>query len=247
MKLIDVPRSQKAPHTGADTAGPAKKLVESTESLARITSQTEKSAAFSDGVNHRQQRKAVALENVAYGGPAAAIDRTVAKNLWRELGGRSLLDAAANAQHVKNLEKASEILGVVEKLPGRLGSITSFRPQDAFLLYEHCFPNPDEREPIGDIKDRLKTYDKGGEADGANFHAHAFTDKEGDVIAYSQGSTVPSSEGLFFYWQYGCVADADYMKSAYGKDTNPRQHGVMNTIHAVNGGTLLAAADRGSL
>jgi hypothetical protein len=199
---------------------------------------------FTGDATRKAQKKTVALEAVVHEKTGPAIDGGVAKNLWRELGGRSLLDAAANAQHVANLEKAASIIGVIEKLPGRLGSITGFRPQDAFHLYEHCFPNPDEQEPVSDIKARLKTYDKGAEDDGANFHAHVFTDKGGDVIAYSQGSTVPSEQGLFYFWQYGCVADADYMKSAYGKDSNPRQHGVMNTIHAVNGATLLTAAEQ---
>ena len=218
--------------------------VDATRPTRSLSVSPDTQTSYQDGTTLSRQKKTVAVDMREHNGGGAEIDGAVAKNLWRELGGRSLLDAAANAQHVRNLEKAAGIIGVIEKLPGRLGSVTSFRPQDAFLLYEHCFPNPDEQEPVADIKARLKTYDKGDEADGANFHAHAFTDKDGDVIAYAQGSTVPSEEGLFFFWQYGCVADADYMKSAYGKDSNPRQQGVMNTIHAVNAATLMTAAEQ---
>jgi hypothetical protein len=174
----------------------------------------------------------------------SAIDGAVGKNLKGAISGRTLSSAAANQKHLAKMEESTQVVSVVERLPGRLGSVTSFKPKEAFQLYEHCFPNPDEREPIEDIKARLKTYDKGPDADGGCFHAQGFADRDGHVVAYAQGSTVPSAEGLFYYWQYGCVADRDYMKETYGKDVNPREHGVLNTIHAVNAATLQATCDK---
>ena len=201
---------------------------------------------FTDGAKEKKQRTVVAVEQKSGGGAASSIDAAVGKNLAKALGGRTLASAASNAKHLQKMAESADIIAVVEKLPGRLGSITGFKPAEAFKLYEHCFPNPDEREPIADIKARLKDYDKGAADDGGNFHALAFADKDGDVVAYSQGSTVPSTEGLFYYWQYGCVADADYMKERFGKDVNPREHGVLNTIHGVNAATLEAtAAEKG--
>jgi hypothetical protein len=172
------------------------------------------------------------------------IDRAAGKNLKKALGARTIAESAANAQHLAKMEQSAGTVALIEKLPGRLNSIAAFKVRDAFRLYEHCFPNDDEREPIEDIKDRIKQYEGLSPPDGADFHAHVFADKEGAVVGYAQGSTVPCDAGLFYYWQYGCVADRDYMKEHYGKDVNPREQGVLNTIHGVNAATLQATADR---
>jgi hypothetical protein len=201
---------------------------------------------FVDGKREKKRSHVVGGGAVAEVGGAASssgIDAVVGKHLKKALGGKTLAGAAANDKQLRKMTESLAVIATVEKLPGRLGSITGFKPSDAFKLYEHCFPNPDEREPIGDIKDRLKHYDGGAEKDGGNFHALSFADKEGHVVAYSQGSTVPSKQGLFYYWQYGCVADGDYMKERYGSKSNPREHGVLNTIHGVNAATLEATAE----
>lgn len=203
-------------------------------------------ATTADGLSPSRQAEARVVG--AVGGvaakPTSGIDAAVGLHLKRALGGASLQSGAANAKHVTKMEQSAKVIAVVERLPGRLGSITSFSPKDAFRLYEHCFPNPDEREPIADIKARLKTYDRGATPDGAAFHAHAFADDQGRVVGYAQGSTVPtpSGEGLFYYWQYGCVADRAYMQDNYGVDTNPREHGVLNTMHGIAAATLVAGA-----
>jgi hypothetical protein len=199
---------------------------------------------FDDGRAAGQQRRVLGAEPARASTARSAIDAAMGTNLQKALGGGTITSAAANAKHGRKMEESSAVVAVVEKLPGRLGSITAFKPDEAFQLYEHCFPNPDEREPVADIKDRLKRYDAGADADGAGFHATAFADKDGHVVGYAQGSTVPSTEGLFYYWQYGCVADRDYMKETYGKDVNPRDHGVLNTIHGVNAATLEATAQK---
>ena len=174
----------------------------------------------------------------------SAIDRAAGKHLTQALGGQTLAESASNAQHLAKMEQSAGVVALVEKLPGRLNSIAAFKVKDAFRLYQHCFPNDDEREPIKDIKDRVKHYDGLSPADGGDFHAHVYADKDGAVVGYAQGSTVPCDAGLFYYWQYGCVADRDYMKQHYDKDVNPREQGVLNTIHGVNAATLMATADR---
>jgi hypothetical protein len=177
-------------------------------------------------------------------GDTAPIDQCLGKNLKKALGGETLADNAANTAHLGKMNESTTVVSTIEKLPGRLNSIASFKVKDAFRLYEHCFPNPDEREDTGDIKARIKSYDGKLPADGGDFHAHVYADSTGAVVGYSQGSTVPSDAGLFYYWQYGCVADRAYMKEHYGKDVNPREHGVLNTIHGVNAATLVATANR---
>lgn len=179
---------------------------------------------------------------VALAGHAALNEVVLGKNLWQELGGRPPL--AANARHAQKIAESSQVIGLVERLPGRIRSLTSLSPKEGFRLYEHSFPHPDEQEPVEDIVARLAQFGQGPLEDGSHFHAHCVTNKEGVVIAYSQGSTVPCDEGLFFFWQYGCVADAAYMKSEYGIDQNPREHGVLNTLHGINAATLAVAAER---
>lgn len=173
---------------------------------------------------------------------ASAIDQTVGVHFQKVLFGQTLADVAANPKHLRKMEQSAQIIGYLERLPGKLGSIATFKPSQAFKLYEYAFPNPDEREPTQDIKDRLKTYDKGAQADGGGFFSLAIADKDRHVIGYTQGSTVPSDRGLFFYWQYGCVADQEFMKKSYGVDSNPREHGILNTIHGANAATLVATA-----
>jgi hypothetical protein len=171
----------------------------------------------------------------------AAIDRTLGKTLRRALGGQTLAANAANAKHLERMERSTAVVAHIERLPGRLDSIATFKLREAFRLYEHCFPNADEREPVADIKARVKRFAEAPPADGADFSVHVFTDAERAVVGYSQGSVVPSDAGVFYYWQYGCVADQAYMREHYGKDTNPRQQGLLNTIHGVNAATLAAA------
>ncbi|MCA9550718.1 MAG: hypothetical protein KC933_11835 [Myxococcales bacterium] len=195
------------------------------------------------GIGAHQHK--VALGQVdSRGAESAAIDRAAGVHLLKVLGDQTLAANAANPKHLAKMAEAAEIIGTIDRMPGNLNSVATFRPKQAFALYEHCFPNPDEREPVADIRARLKEYPNGAHEDGGGFHALAITDKKGSVIGYTQGSTVPSEAGLFYYWQYGCVADGDYMKSAYAKDANPREHGVMSTIHGVNAATLNATADQ---
>jgi hypothetical protein len=172
------------------------------------------------------------------------VDRALGNHLLKVLGSWTLAKAAANPQHQAKMDQSAELIGHLERLPGRLASVATFKTGGAFKLYEYCFPNPDEREPIADIKARLKDFNTGTRDDGNGFHAIAIADHDRNVIGYTQGSTVPTDKGLFYYWQYGCVADRDFMKANYGKDVNPREQGVLNTIHGANAATLLAAAER---
>ena len=81
------------------------------------------------------------------------------------------------------------LVASIERLSPK--SLPSLGPK-AFELYEHSFPNPDEREPIEEIIDRIKRYATSGpDADGGDFHSHVFLDDQGRVIAYSQGSVMP--------------------------------------------------------
>lgn len=172
------------------------------------------------------------------------VDRALGAHLLKVLGGWTLAKAAANPQHQAKMDQSAQLIGHLERLPGRLASVATFKTGGAFKLYEYCFPNPDEREPIADIKARLKDFNSGTRDDGNGFHAIAIADHDRNVVGYTQGSTVPTDQGLFYYWQYGCVADRDFMKANYGKDVNPREQGVLNTIHGANAATLLAAAER---
>ncbi|MCK6545789.1 hypothetical protein L6R52_07970 [Myxococcota bacterium] len=173
-----------------------------------------------------------------------AIDRTLGKTLKLALGRHTLAANAANARHLEHMERSSNVVASIEKLPGRLGSIATFKLREAFRLYEHCFPNPDEREPVADIRARVKQFAESPSPDGADFHVHVFADADRAVVGYSQGSVVPSDAGVFYYWQYGCVADREYMRAQYGKDVNPRERGILNTIHGVNAATLAAASEK---
>jgi len=70
----------------------------------------------------------------------------------------------------------------------------------AFELYEHSFPNPDEREPITDIIARIQRYaSTGPDPDGGDFHAHVFLDPAKRVIAYSQGSVMPCGKASLHF------------------------------------------------
>lgn len=182
------------------------------------------------------------VADAAAPGQVSTIDRAVGKNLALALDGQTLAGNAANAKHLAKMDQSASIVATVERLPSRIDSVTGFQVKDAFRLYRHCFPNPDEREPISEIRKRIKHYKNPLTDDGAMFHSHVFADRDGAVVGYSQGSTVPSEAGLFYYWQYGCVADREYMKRHYGKDVNPREQGVLNTIHGVNAATLAANA-----
>lgn len=170
------------------------------------------------------------------------MDQALGLHFQKVLGGQTLSANAANPKHLAKLETAAQIIGTVERFPGRLGSVASMKTGDAFKLYRYLFPNEDEREETSVIKARLKTYDQGPSENGEGFFALGITDKKGHVIGYTQGSTVPSEQGLFYYWQYGGVADAQYMKKNYGEDVNPREHGILNTIHAANAAALNATA-----
>jgi hypothetical protein len=196
---------------------------------------------YTSGAVHGEQRRALGQVTTR---PTArsALERTVGKNLAAALGDQTLEANAANARHLDRMSASTAVIAQIERLPGRLDSIATFKVGDAFRLYEHCFPNPDEREPIKEIKDRLRRYAQSPSPDGADFHVHVFADAQRAVVGYSQGSVVPSDAGMFYYWQYGCVADGEYMKAQTKRDVNPRQHGVLNTIHGVNAATLNAAA-----
>lgn len=176
------------------------------------------------------------------GSTERGMDAALGVHLQKVLGGQTLSGNAANAKHLAKLEHAAGLIGTIERFPGKLGSVATMKTADAFKLYRYLFPNEDEREETSVIKARLKTYDQGPRANGEGFFALGITDKKGHVIGYTQGSTVPSAQGLFYYWQYGGVADRAYMQKNYGEDVNPREHGVLNTIHAANAAVLQATA-----
>ena len=175
-------------------------------------------------------------------GTPRPMDQALGVHFKKVLGSQTLSANAANDKHLQRLEEASKLIGTIERFPGRLGSVTTMKTEHAFKLYRYLFPNKNEREETSVIKARLIKYDAGARANGEGFFALGITDKQNNVIAYTQGSTVPCDQGVFYYWQYGGVADAQYMKKNYGQDVNPREHGVLNTIHAANAATLNAAA-----
>lgn len=198
----------------------------------------QKQASFGDPKIDKRLKVEVA------GPELRGVDRTLGVHLKKVLGGLTLSDAAANPQHQAKMDQSAATIGHLERLPGNLRSLATFRSGEAFKLYEHSFPNPDEREPVADIKARLKDFAGGTREDGNGFHAVGIADQDRRVVGYTQGSTVPTEGGLFYYWQYGCVADQAYMEAQHGVKTNPREQGVLNTIHGVNAAILLAAAER---
>ena len=115
-----------------------------------------------------------------------------------------LLKSKEYASNATQLEKVlkNSIVCSVEKLSSKTSEATK---EQGFKLYEHSFPNPDEREPIDEIFKRVEKYEKKEDDDGGCFFVHLFKDKHGNVIAYNQGSVVPTLNGqfLFFFWQYG--------------------------------------------
>ncbi|KAH9252916.1 hypothetical protein BASA81_009072 [Batrachochytrium salamandrivorans] len=114
----------------------------------------------------------------------------------------------------------------------------------AFALFEHSFPNPDEREPVEDIVERIKRYElTGPDADGAEFHSHVFLNANRQVLAYSQGSIMPcGKDGLCYFWQYGCVADEDFTQKHYSIPVGARSQGLSKWMHWVNTETLRCRA-----
>lgn len=231
---VELKRTQ----VGLDRLPPAAQIggVEETAPVSKRTGQ--QLGVGMGGVEHKQTVGQVETERRQ----TSAIDRTVGVHFQKVLFGETLAGAAANEKHLRKMEQSADLIGHLERLPGKLGSVTAFKPNAAFKLYEYAFPNPDEREPVADIKARLKDFDKGAQEDGSGFFALAIADKDRNVVGYTQGSTVPSDAGLFFYWQYGCVADRNFMKDKYGADVNPREQGVLNTIHGANAATLVATA-----
>jgi hypothetical protein len=191
------------------------------------------------------ERRQAAIEGPkTRGRERCPVDQGIGLHLEKVLFGETLSESAANPKHLAKMTEAAEVVGTIERFPARLGAVTAFKPRRAFELYEYLFPNPDEREPTKDILARLKDYRTGAKSNGAGFFSIGISDKEGDVIAYTQGSTVPSEKGLFFYWQYGGVADRRFMQERYDKDTNPRERGVLNIIQGVNTALLKATAKK---
>ena len=81
------------------------------------------------------------------------------------------------------------IIVLIERLDGK--NLDVYGPK-AFELYVHSFPSADEREPVDDIRERIIRYStNGADADGGEFHAHVFMDKQGRILGYSQGSIMP--------------------------------------------------------
>lgn len=132
----------------------------------------------------------------------------------------------------------------------RLGTsnLDELGPQ-AFALFAHSFPNPDEREPVEDIVQRIKRYELAGpDADGGEFHSHVFLNAKRQVLAYSQGSVMPcGKDGLCYFWQYGCVADGDFTQKHYSFPTGARNQGLSKWMHWVNTETLGCCAARKGL
>lgn len=109
----------------------------------------------------------------------------------------------------------------------------------ALQLYEYLFPDRDEREDPELIRERLSHMGKIATDEvlrsryrESRFHVLAALDSASRVIGFAQFSVLPlaGNIGTIAFMQYAGTADADFMRRAYGTDTDWRRRGVSSAL-----------------
>ncbi|MEW6722770.1 MAG: hypothetical protein AB1324_05910 [Candidatus Micrarchaeota archaeon] len=126
---------------------------------------------------------------------------------------------------------------------------SAFRPNDARALYEHMFPNKDEAEDWkGSVLPRIREMAR-LEAEpelkrkygDSRFHSIVAVN-DGDVVGYSQFSTMPVGGGsVVVFGQYTGVADKRFMEQNYHRKETFREEGVHSAVFVFRHG--IAAED----
>lgn len=171
---------------------------------------------------------------------------------WRADNRRLTLDAyadqAGNPEELERMKKAASTVDSFFEFRSP-ESTANFKPKDARDLYRWLFPNMDEQEPwyiaiVSRLKEMLhintsrELRRKYGDS---RFHAVVGVSK-GDVVGYTQFSTMPlDSGGTVVFWQYGGVANREFMQKQYGRTEDVgregfRQEGVASAFYAFRHG-----------
>lgn len=172
--------------------------------------------------------------------------RAKPKNEKLELG--TFAPFAGNEGELERLTHATEVADSFYEMKSPSGK-AEFNPKDARDLYRYLFPNKDEAEGwYSAIEPRIKEMarldrdpevaEKFGDS---RFHAITATSKgkngESNVVGYTQFSTMPLEDGsVVVFWQYGGVADKQFMKNQYGRNENFRQEGIGSAFYAFRHG-----------
>ncbi len=176
------------------------------------------------------------------------------KNQTLELG--TFAPFAGNEGELERLTHATEVADRFWEMKSPTGK-KEFDPKDARDLYRYLFPNRDEAEGwYSAIAPRLKEMarldrdpelqEKYGDS---RFHAITATSKGknsgSDVVGYTQFSTMPLDDGsVVVFWQYGGVADKQFMKNQYDRNETFRQEGIGSAFYAFRHGIADADAKK---
>lgn len=187
----------------------------------------------------------------------AAADKKIAepaKRVASENRELTLLDYsghAGNEAELGRLRHAAEVADSFFEMRSPTGK-RQFRPNDARDLYRYLFPNRDEAEPwyvaiitrlremigLGSSRELQKKYGD------SRFHAITAVSK-GDVVGYTQFSTMPLEGGrVVVFWQYGGVADREFMQTQYGRQESFREEGIGSAFYVFRHGIAAQDAER---
>jgi hypothetical protein len=186
----------------------------------------------------RSVEKAILEEELAH----TSFVRKSRKPENTELELLDFIDHSGNEGELHKLLTATRVADkfILMKDPGER---KNFRSGDAKALYEYLFPNENEREDWNAaILPRIRML-AGLEAEGklldegvGQFHAIVGVSKK-DVIGYTQFSTLPLGDNqVVVYWQYGGVADRNFMQSRYKRSENFREEGVGSAFYVFRHG-----------
>jgi hypothetical protein len=172
--------------------------------------------------------------------------KAIPKNEKLELG--AFAGMAGNANELERLTHATEVADAFFEMKST-GSMKDFIPNKARDLYRYLFPNRDEAEPwyaaivtrIKKMARRDKDPEIAKEFGDSRFHAIVATSRK-DVVGYTQFSTMPlEDKSVVVFWQYGGVADHEFMRTQYKRDETFRQEGIGSAFYAFRHG--IAAND----
>jgi hypothetical protein len=187
----------------------------------------------------------------------AAADREMAVRTKRATTANrelTLLDYsgyAGNENELARLRHAAEVADKFFEMRSPTGK-KDFKPNDARDLYRYLFPNKDEAEPwyaaiVTRLKEMLRL-DSSKELQkkygDSRFHAITAVSK-GNVVGYTQFSTMPLEGGnVVVFWQYGGVADKNFMKKRYGRQENFREEGIGSAYYVFRHGIAAQDAEK---
>jgi len=170
-----------------------------------------------------------------------------AKRKERQANIRLILDEYANhignAEELKRLNTAMEAVDAFYEMKSPAGK-ADFDPKEAWDLYRYLFPDKNEREPVGEIKERLdrmlklvNSKELQRHYQDSRFHAITGVSK-GSVVAYTQFSTMPlGNDQTVVFWQYGGTADDKYMAEKHGRQNETfRELGVASAFYVFRHG-----------